>query len=98
MRTDSPCFGAASVYPYGLCICLGQEELDKLGLTAECEVGDFLHVFALAKVTSVSTSDTGEGEKSRIELTITHMGVEDEEDEQAEVKFPKHKLGSKRPY
>jgi hypothetical protein len=64
--------------PYGLCICLTERELDKLDLDDDCEVGDFIHVFAMAKVTSVSKSDTGNGPKCRIELAIVSMELEDE--------------------
>ena len=76
--------GSTNNYPYGLCICLGNDQLEKLGLEEECEVGDFIHLFALAKVTSVSKNDTGEGEKVRIELQITHMGLESEDEENEE--------------
>lgn len=72
-------------YPYGLCISLGDEQLEKLNLDKDCEPGDFIHIFAMAKVTSVSKNDTGEGEKTRIELQITHMGIEDEGKENEEV-------------
>lgn len=85
MKDASPfSIGSQSKYPYGLSICLGHEELEKLGLDTDCEVGDFIHLFCLAKVTSVSTSDTGEGEKCRIELQITHMGCESEDEENKE--------------
>ena len=73
--------------PWGLRICLTEVELEKLGLDpmkVECEVGDTCHIFALAKVTSVSHEDTGMGPKCRIELSITDMAVEDEDDEEAE--------------
>jgi hypothetical protein len=68
-------------YPYGLCISLDQESLNKLGLEPNCSVGDMLHIFAMAKVTSVSQRDTDKGADCRIELQITHMGVEDEDAE-----------------
>lgn len=71
-------------YPYGLSICLTEGELEKLGLEGDCEVGDMLHLFALAKVTSVSKNDTGSGEKCRIELQITHLGTESEDQEDEE--------------
>ncbi len=71
-------------YPYGLSISITHEELEKLGLDADCEVGDMIHLFALSKVTSVSKTDTGEGEKCRIELQITHLGLESEDEENKE--------------
>ena len=91
MRSDNdgdenPFSGA---YPYGLCISLGNNELEKLGLDPEdCEVGDMLHIHALAKVTSVSCHDREgqDGECHRIELQITHFmdDVEDEDEENRE--------------
>lgn len=68
--------------PYGLCICLTEAELEKLGLEPDCEVGDMVHLFAMAKVTSVSVNDAGSGAKCRIELAITDLAVEDEDDEE----------------
>jgi len=69
-------------YSYGLSLCFDQETLDKLDLdTSDVEVGDLLHLFAMAEVTSVSKNDTGNGEKCRVELTLTHVGLEDENNE-----------------
>lgn len=79
-------------YPYGLCISLGKDELEKLGLDhTEIEVSDFLHVHALAKVTSKSNCETESGENPRVELCLCFMEIEDEgmEDEEEEVDEPK---------
>lgn len=83
--------GDQSIYPFGLSLCFDQATLDKLGLDGECEPGDMIHLFALAKVTSVSKNDTGDGEKCRVELQITHLGCEseDEENEEEDKKEPK---------
>lgn len=63
-------------YPYGLCINLTADELDKLGLDdSDVEVGDYLHIEALSCVTSVSKSDGPMGPCVRIELQIEKMGV-----------------------
>lgn len=67
--------------PSGLCLCLTETELDKLDLEEECEVGDMIHLFAMARVTSISKQDTGDGPRCRIELAITDMAVEDEDTE-----------------
>lgn len=72
---------AQSLYPYGLCISLCQDELDKLGLDGDCEVGDMIDLRAMAKVTSVSKNETTSGASIRIELQITHMETENESDE-----------------
>lgn len=69
-------------YPWGLCLRLDEKQLAKLDLDADCEVGDMIHLFAMAKVTSVSSSDREGGEPSHnIELQITHLALEDEDDE-----------------
>lgn len=81
----SPCVDfPSSMYPYGLCISFGNEQLEKLKLDATCEVGDLLHMFCLAKVTSVSKNDTTEGTQNRIELQITAIAMESEDAENAE--------------
>lgn len=70
-------------YPYGLCISLCQDELDKLGLDpSDVEVGDMIHLFAMAKITSKSVQDTEGGQNARIEMQITHIASEDEDDEE----------------
>lgn len=76
----------APVYPYGLCLTLTQDELDKLGLDGDCGVGDMIHLAAMAKVTSCSESEreTADGKKEktcRIELQITHLATENEDEE-----------------
>jgi hypothetical protein len=88
MMQDTP------VYPYGLSICLCNDELEKLGLDASCEVGDMITMECLAKVTSVSKNDTTEGTKTRVELQIVAIATEDEE----ESVMPSHNLGRKSPY
>lgn len=80
---------ALPIYPYGLCLCFGNEELDKVGLTSDCEPGDTVHFQAIAKVTSVSKNETTEGPKSRVELQITHIAVDDIHDEEVAPSRPK---------
>lgn len=70
-------------YPYGLCICLTQDELSKLDLDDEVEVGDMIHLFAMAEVTSVSKVQRDGEASCRVELQVTHLAVEDEDDEDA---------------
>jgi len=66
-------------YPFGLKICLTHKELPKLGLSADCEVGDMIDLRAFACVTSVSINKTEGGEEEcRVELQIEKMAVEDE--------------------
>ena len=85
-----------NIYPYGLCICLTQDELDKLDLDPNCEVGDMIHLNALAKVTSVSKRETEDGNDCRVELQIIYMAVEDEETEQVEA--PRYRVRPGRLY
>ncbi len=96
--TGPAVIGSPSIYPYGLCLCLGKDELEKLNLDDDCEVGDYLDLRALAKVTSVSKNETTDGQSIRIELQITHMAAENEshEDDGEEADEPAHKV--KNPY
>ncbi len=76
-----PTIAAVPDVPYGLCISLTEVELEKLELDDDCEVGDMIDLRAMAKVTSVSKTDTGAGPKCRIELCITDLAIEDEDEE-----------------
>ena len=71
-------------YPCGLRISLSENELTKLGLEGDCEIGDTIDLRALAKVTSVSANETETGRFCRVELQIEQMAVEIE-DEEAEM-------------
>lgn len=66
-------------YPWGLCINLEDEQIEKLRLDDECEVGDTIHLCIEAEVTSESKNKTEGGSKRRIELQITRMAVEGED-------------------
>lgn len=72
-------------YPYGLCISLTQDDLAKLDLDSDCEIGDMIHMFAMGKVTSISKSAnaSAKDDNCRIEIQITHLGLEDEDHENA---------------
>ncbi len=66
-------------YPYGLCICLTGDELEKLGLDTTCEIGDLVHLMAMARVTSVTKRQMADGgSDDRVELQIIELGAEDE--------------------
>lgn len=68
-------------YPYGCCISLDDETLEKLGLSGDLPgVGESIHGCFVAKVTSASMNEriNADGSKDnccRIELQITDMGV-----------------------
>ena len=68
-------------YPWGLKICLTHNELDKLGLDADCSIGDLIDMRCMAEVTSVSKSDGANGEECRVELQIKFMSCENEAEE-----------------
>lgn len=90
METQStPSVAEQNIYPYNLCITLENDELEKLGIDLEdqdCQVGNYLHLHALAEVTGVSKRDTGEGVKHCLNLQITHLSAhsEDQENEDEE--------------
>jgi hypothetical protein len=75
------------VYPYGLCISLTEEEMAKLGLEGDLpQIGEMIHLAAMAKVTSVSQNEREDasGKKvacCRVELQITHLATENEDEE-----------------
>jgi hypothetical protein len=83
---------SAPVYPYGLCLALTEDELEKLGLDGELpKVGMMIHLSAMAKVTSVSQNerempDGGKKNCCRVELQITHLATENEDDEDKEMR------------
>jgi hypothetical protein len=68
-------------YPYGLCLSLDDESLEKLGLDGDLpEVGEVLQFSAIARVTSASMNEHENGAGAsdtccRVELQITDMGV-----------------------
>ena len=71
----------ANDYPYGLAISLTQDELDKLDLDADCEVGDLIDLRALGRVTSVSKNEVEGKATCRIEIQLEQLGLEDEDHE-----------------
>lgn len=94
----SPAAMPQNLYPYGLCICLTQEDLDKLDLSGDVDAGDTIHIHALGKVTSVNKRDTTSGTDMRIEIQLTHLAAEGESDEDAAMEEKSHKLSYKNFY
>lgn len=73
------------MYPYGLCISLCTDELEKLGIdVATTDVGAIFHLHCLAKATSKSMNDSESGVNSRLELQIIAIAAESEDDENEE--------------
>ena len=71
--------GSPFKYPPGLRICLTTPELEKLGLDADCNEGDYLDIRAFATIISVHK----EAGNCRVECQIEKMCVEDESREGA---------------
>jgi hypothetical protein len=62
-------------------ISLCSAELDKMGLDADCERGDMIHLIGEARLENMSSSSYG-GE--RCMLQVTHLTFEDESEENRE--------------
>lgn len=63
-------------YPWGLCLHLEKEQLDRLGITELPMVGDEMHLLCVAKVTSVNHSAReGQDENASVALQITMAQV-----------------------
>lgn len=71
-------------YPCGLRITLTEKEMSKLGIdSGEAEIDGLVHLFAIAKVTSISHNTSSNGnECCRIELQIINLGIESEDSEE----------------
>lgn len=69
-------------YPYGLTLTLCEDELEKLNLDDNCDVGDMIDLRAFAEVTSVSKHMIDGKARCRVELQITRMAVENESTEE----------------
>lgn len=69
-------------YPYGLCIRLDKEELDKLGMKQLPAVGTEMPLEVNVKVTRVSQSAAeGADDQTNVELQITDIGIDVDQDE-----------------
>lgn len=77
-------------YPYGLCLHLGKDELEKLGISALPDVGTPVMVSAKAFVKATSAYETqGDGKSMSVELQITAMEImPGEKKDPASVMYP----------
>lgn len=84
LKENMPIMGDVSNrprYPYGLSICIGHNELEKLGVDySDWNVGDHFHLECLAKITSISENETEGGKNCRVELQIVALKGQDEEE------------------
>ena len=63
-------------YPYGLCLYLDKDSMEKLGITDLPEVGASISIIARADVTSISARKSQGGEDSKsIDLQITDLSI-----------------------
>jgi len=73
----APTAADAPKYPWGLCITLNDDSLEKLGVTALPAAGTEVTIVAKAVVTGTSERQTeGEGTKSSMEMQITDMQLD----------------------
>lgn len=70
-----PVAGDVPAYPYGLQICLCDDELEKLEL-GMMPVGTVLRLMALVEVTGTRETATEGGEDRSVDLQITAMSLE----------------------
>jgi len=67
-------------FPYGTRISLTEKEFDKMGVDEnEAVVGATFHFWGMARITSVSKSDTPDGQCCRVEAQIEEMGMASED-------------------
>ena len=64
------------MYSYGLCISLGREELEKLGIEKLPEAGSEMMIKAITYVKTVRESKEKDGVEQNVELQICAMGIE----------------------
>ena len=82
LEAASPILETAD-YPYGLSISFDHNDLAKLDMEEDMDVGDMIHFTAMAKVTNVSKRDVGGKCECRVELQIIDMmAIENENDEE----------------
>lgn len=70
-------------YPWGLCIRLEKDELDKLKLAALPNVGDEVHITAVGRVTGVSSAMRDQNDEDKtvsIQITMLELANEGAED------------------
>jgi hypothetical protein len=75
--------GSSERYPYGLRIDLNNDVMQKLGLKSLPKTGTEVYLTACAKVVSTAVNDRDGKTEKRMELQITSMEI-DEEEESAE--------------
>lgn len=107
VKEDAPCTlgdkpPKGPLYPWGLCLRIEKDSLEKLGLDGEMpSVGEMIHLCAMAKVTAVSENEMEDGNGGKttnrcIELQITHLATENEDQEGAAAEEAVQKTAARR--
>ncbi len=81
-------------YPYGLRLDLNDDTLKKLGITKLPAVGTVLMFEAKAKVVGSRQSATESSDNRSIELQITHLDMEMDDDEVTEGELTRNEAGA----
>ena len=71
-------------YPYGACLHLDTDELEKLKIKELPTVGDEYHIRAVGRVTSVSSNESLGGERRVLDIQIEMMELTHEDEAEAE--------------
>jgi len=71
-------------YPYGACLHLDTDELEKLKIKELPAVGDEYHIRAVGRVTSVSSNESVGGERRVLDIQIEMMELTHEDEAEAE--------------
>lgn len=75
----APMEATAPDYPYGLCIHMDKDELDKLGIKDLPKVGTEMMIHSKVKVTRVSQSAAEHAdEQTSVDFQITDIGMDAE--------------------
>lgn len=79
-----------SEFPYGLCLSLDEESLEKLDLDAtDVEIGDMIDIRMLGRVTSISKNEREGKSCCRIEIQGEQVALENEDTEEIGADEPK---------
>lgn len=74
-------------YPWGLSISLGDEVLEKLGISTLPQVGQRMKLVAVVEVCSTSQYNNQDGTDKGVSLQITQMGLEGDTPDPAQVLY-----------
>jgi len=72
-------------YPYGTCLYLDQETLEKLGMVSLPDVGEEMILTAKVKVVGVSARENTDGANKSLELQITDMQLDEAEEKRTDL-------------